>query len=260
MINTLEQVLHAALESRLCDVHTSIPGRIASYDAATQRANIQPIIKKKLRDGRSFSMPVITDVLVIFPSAGGGLLSFPAKQGDTGLLTFCERSIDQWATGDEDEAEPHSNHKHSYIDAVFHPGLYRYNNTKKADPVNTVLKFAGNKIIFKPDGSIEIEAPKSVTVNTETYNVNASKQVNFKSPLHIFDGEVQVTQSFSNPAITASAGSKASNFAGDVHSSGNINSDKTITGATDVVAAGISGKSHTHGGVKPGGGTTSKPQ
>ncbi|OAJ35358.1 Gp138 family membrane-puncturing spike protein [Piscirickettsia salmonis] len=260
MTNTLEQVLHAALESRLCDVHTSIPGRIASYDAKTQKANIQPVIKKKLRDGRSFSMPVITDIPVMFPSAGGGLLSFPAKQGDTGLLFFCERSIDQWMTGNNDEAEPLGNHKHNYTDAVFIPGLYPYSKTLNADPINTELKFSGNQIILKPDGSIVINAPKSVTINTETYNVNATKQVNFKSPLHIFDGEVQVTQSFSNPALTASASSKASSFTGDIYSSGNINSDKAITGKTDVIAGGISLKSHKHGGIEPGGGTTSTPQ
>uniref|UniRef100_UPI00268CD517 Gp138 family membrane-puncturing spike protein n=1 Tax=Piscirickettsia salmonis TaxID=1238 RepID=UPI00268CD517 len=260
MTNTLEQVLHAALESRLCDVHTSIPGRIASYDATTQKANIQPVIKKKLRDGRSFSMPVITDIPVMFPSAGGGLLSFPAKQGDTGLLFFCERSIDQWMTGNNDEAEPLGNHKHNYTDAVFIPGLYPYSRTLNADPINTELKFSDNQIILKPDGSIVINAPKQITVNTVNAYVNASQQLTVTAPLSQFKGNVAITGDLTTPALTATAGSKASSFTGDIHSSGNINSDKTITGTTDVIAAGISGKSHTHGGIQPGGGTTSTPQ
>ncbi|MGS0649142.1 phage baseplate assembly protein V [Komagataeibacter melomenusus] len=34
----------------------------------------------------------------------------------------------------------------------------------------------------------------------------------------------------------------------------------TVTGKTDVLAAGISGKSHTHSGVQPGSGSTGAPQ
>ncbi|AQU86238.1 baseplate assembly protein [Komagataeibacter nataicola] len=34
----------------------------------------------------------------------------------------------------------------------------------------------------------------------------------------------------------------------------------TVTGKADVLAAGISGKSHTHGGVQPGSGSTGAPQ
>ncbi|MDT8871940.1 hypothetical protein RAA17_14410 [Komagataeibacter rhaeticus] len=34
----------------------------------------------------------------------------------------------------------------------------------------------------------------------------------------------------------------------------------SVTGGTDVLAAGISGRGHTHGGVQPGGGTTGEPQ
>ncbi|ODN41078.1 Gp138 family membrane-puncturing spike protein [Piscirickettsia litoralis] len=258
-MNTLEQVLHAALESRLCDVHTSIPGRIASYDAKTQKANIQPVIKKKLRDGRSFSMPVITDIPVMFPSAGGGLLSFPAKQGDTGLLFFCERSIDQWMTGDNDEAEPLGNHKHNYTDAVFIPGLYPYSRTLNADPVNTELKFSDNQIILKPDGSIVINAPKQITINTINANINASQQLTVTAPLSQFKGNVAITGDLTTPALTASAGSKASSFSGDVKTSGAINCAQTITASSDVVGGGISLKSHTHGGVEPGGGKTSSP-
>ncbi|QGP52530.1 Mu-like prophage protein gp45 (plasmid) [Piscirickettsia salmonis] len=260
MTNTLEQVLHAALESRLCDVHTSIPGRIASYDATTQKANIQPVIKKKLRDGRAFSMPVITDIPVMFPSAGGGLLSFPAKQGDTGLLFFCERSIDQWMTGNNDEAEPLWNHKHNYTDAVFIPGLYPYSKTLEADPVNTELKFSDNQIILKPDGSIVINAPKQITINTINAYVNASQQLTVTAPLSQFKGNVAITGDLTTPALTATAGSKASSFTGNVKTSGTINCDQTITASSDVVGGGISLKSHTHGGVQTGGGTTSAPQ
>lgn len=50
------------------------------------------------------------------------------------------------------------------------------------------------------------------------------------------------------------------NVAGTLNVSKNITAAGTITGQTDVIAAGISGKSHTHGGVQAGGASTNKPQ
>lgn len=45
----------------------------------------------------------------------------------------------------------------------------------------------------------------------------------------------------------------------DANFTGNITADGTITGKTDVVFDGISGKGHLHSGVQTGGGNTGKP-
>ena len=47
---------------------------------------------------------------------------------------------------------------------------------------------------------------------------------------------------------------------GNVKQTGDQTTSGTITGQTDVVAAGISGKGHTHGGVTAGGANTGVPQ
>lgn len=47
---------------------------------------------------------------------------------------------------------------------------------------------------------------------------------------------------------------------GNLQVNGSITSTDTITSDTDVIAAGISGKSHTHSGVEPGSGNTGVPQ
>lgn len=46
---------------------------------------------------------------------------------------------------------------------------------------------------------------------------------------------------------------------GDITQTGNMHSTGTITGDTDVIAAGKSGKAHTHGGVQTGSGNTGGP-
>lgn len=47
--------------------------------------------------------------------------------------------------------------------------------------------------------------------------------------------------------------------AGTVNITGDTNVGKTLTASTDVVGGGISVKEHTHGGVRGGGESTSKP-
>lgn len=47
---------------------------------------------------------------------------------------------------------------------------------------------------------------------------------------------------------------------GNIQVNGSIIATDTITSNTDVISAGISGKSHTHSGVEPGGGSTGAPQ
>ena len=46
----------------------------------------------------------------------------------------------------------------------------------------------------------------------------------------------------------------------DIAHKGNQTTTGTVTGQTDVIAAGISGKGHTHSGVKGGSDTSGKPQ
>lgn len=46
---------------------------------------------------------------------------------------------------------------------------------------------------------------------------------------------------------------------GAVEATGDVHTPGTITGDTDVIAAGKSGKNHTHGGVQPGAGHALKP-
>lgn len=64
--------------------------------------------------------------------------------------------------------------------------------------------------------------------------------------------------------IQAAAGRKIKligdvEITGNVDHTGNLHSSGTITGDTDVIAAGKSGKTHTHSGVQTGSGNTGAP-
>jgi hypothetical protein len=125
----LTEVLRKALENRLCDLHTMLPGRVEEYSPLTGRATVRPLLKRKYRsETAATSLPLIAEVPVYFPKANAAHLALPLKPGDEGMLVFCERSIDLWAD-QGGEVDPNDPRKHHLSDAVFLPGLTSTPNT-----------------------------------------------------------------------------------------------------------------------------------
>jgi hypothetical protein len=100
---TLPEVLRTALESWQRDLHTALPGKVKSYDAATQTAEVIPLIKQATprKDGgiEENAIPVIPNVRVLWPRAGGFYIHFPMAAGDYVLLVFNEAAIGHWRAG-----------------------------------------------------------------------------------------------------------------------------------------------------------------
>lgn len=98
----LADIIRQAIEDRLADVHVMLPGRIDSYDASLQKADVEPLIKRVQQtvDGElDEELPVIPGVPVVFPRAGGFKITMPVEPGDRCMLVFCERSIETYQTG-----------------------------------------------------------------------------------------------------------------------------------------------------------------
>jgi hypothetical protein len=156
MRHTLEQVIDNAIETRLVDVHTAMPGKVEKYDADTQLADVKPLLKRVIVDENRNeiieSLPVITNVPLCFPRANDFFISFPVKKGDLVLLVFAERSIDQWFDKG-DEQDPVDLSKHPLHGAIAIPGVY--NKDQKLDDVhaeNIVIgKNGGCQAHFKSD-------------------------------------------------------------------------------------------------------------
>jgi len=82
----LAQLIHAAMESRLSDVHTALPGIVERYDEAKRCADVRLAVTYAFTnsDGESDSMehPVIPEVPITFPAGGGCSIVFPISVGD----------------------------------------------------------------------------------------------------------------------------------------------------------------------------------
>lgn len=122
----LAKLLESKIAARLFDVHTSMPGRILSYDHRTQSATVQPLVRRryKLPTGERVSEQIapITHVPVSFYGGGDVAFTFPVRSGMTCTLLFFESSTDKWHVNDG-EVDPGDDRRFSLNDAVALLGL-----------------------------------------------------------------------------------------------------------------------------------------
>lgn len=144
-------------------VNVSIPAVIQEFDPEEQVARVKPTIYEMYKDGVTKSMPDIFYVPVIFPSSGGGSLTFPVKKGDEVMLVFSQRAFDQWWVSSKVPSKPTVQRYHDYNDAVAIIGLKSRQNSLKASTENVELRFDDdqgkmiNKITMTPEGKFKIE-------------------------------------------------------------------------------------------------------
>lgn len=91
------------LSSLATNLRVSMPGIIESYDPATQTATIQPAIREKVNiNGNQewTEIPLLVDVPILFPRAGGYSITFPVSAGDECLVFFADCCYDAfWQSG-----------------------------------------------------------------------------------------------------------------------------------------------------------------
>ena len=158
---TLSQAITQAIQAQIRNVHTATPGRITKYDFKTQRAEVQPQIKRIFKDGTSESMPKISGVPVSFPRGNKCSLTMPLTEGDGVLLIFMERSIDDWLSATIGEIAPEDPRIFNFSDAVAIAGVDPFTKPSNAENNDDVLlryapeNFSLN-IRLKKNGVIEI--------------------------------------------------------------------------------------------------------
>lgn len=129
----IEDAVEQAVESRIRRMHVAGPGRVKKYDAQTRTVDIEPMIVPPLPEGtdeddgdEDAPLPVLMNVPVMFPRAGGVEITLPVQAGDTMLIVWTDWDLGRWrASGDK--RRPISTAKHGVSGAVAIPGLYPSN-------------------------------------------------------------------------------------------------------------------------------------
>jgi hypothetical protein len=150
-----EEVIRMAIEQRLFDLNTALPGIVQDYDPATRTASIQPALQRKYQDS-VVSLAVVLKVPVIFPSAGSWQISGPIKPNDSGLLLFSQRSLDVWKK-QGGLVDPRNPRKFHITDAVFVPGLVPQSRVNPNSTENLRIENGKAVLELTPDGRIEFK-------------------------------------------------------------------------------------------------------
>lgn len=101
-------------------------GTIQSFDNAKKTATIQLLFKRNI-PGRVASYPTLVDCPVFTLQGGGGSLQMPIQAGDTALVLFADRDIDNWFCSGS-EAVPATARTHDLSDAIALVGLNAENS------------------------------------------------------------------------------------------------------------------------------------
>lgn len=179
---TDDDVAKAREEQLLLSLDGPMPGRVQSYDPATQTADIVPLVRKQVvqPDGEyTFeALPVLPSVPVCHWRAGGAMLSLPIAEGTYGLVIVCAPAIGHWRVGNGDVTDPGDLRRHHMAHAVFLPcGMVPRSEALESTgaagedgsgkPTGIVLGFdtsTGPRILIRANGAVEIETGGATAV------------------------------------------------------------------------------------------------
>lgn len=223
----ITELLNTIVSNRIAEMHICMPAKIISYDFTTRKASVQPALNQKFNDDEVLVLPVIHNVPVMQPSSGGASVNFPVKEGNTVLLTFSERSLEEWLK-DGKQVTPDDARQNNLTDAIAHIGLNPFNVISAAENNDDLLiDFDGSKIRLKPNGVVEAEA---IEIDLIADNVNiTAPHVNIDATNVVVTGKLTAANleaTSEMKSATALIGGKA--FATHTHSG--VTSGPSTTG------------------------------
>lgn len=239
MIQKFIQQVKNSVQESMDGIHTCIPGKIVSFDAAKCTAVVKPIGKFKRPNGNSsdgasggkVDYPQIAQVPVHFQQSSSqeSCICFPVKPGDGCLLLFSEQALDAWRSGGEDFPDL----KHDLTNAIAIMGVCRQ--------PNTIMQEAQNKdaIIIRQKDSRAMFSNEEVLIKRN---------------------DDQLLQMKGSEILLKNGGTTLKLTPDGAELVGNLKVSGQITAQGDVIGAGISLQSHTHSGMESGSGNTGTPQ
>lgn len=227
------------LDKFLNGVDDMLPARVVSYDRASNRAAVVPMVKLLTTDGRQIGRAQVASVPVMLFGGDGVALSFNLKAGDLGWIKANDRDISLITQGYRDSA-PNTLRKHSFQDAVFIPDVMHGLTLDAEDEGHAVLQTL--------DGSVRVAIwPDRVKITTgemfaEVGPVNVT----------LLNG---VSSAVLSPSglVLSTGGASATMGAGGTTFSGHVDFPDGVR------IGGIEFGTHKHTGVVPGGGTSGGP-
>lgn len=158
--------LNAMLRSFfLNEFEDMLPATVVSYDDATNRAVIKPVVMVGTTDGGKVSRAQVPNIPVFRFGGGGFFMRFPIKPGDLGWLKANDRDVSLIFQRGGGEDWPNTERMHKFSDAMFFPDTFKewVINGANADKAvwqsldGTVCIALGDDSIKQSVGGVSIE-------------------------------------------------------------------------------------------------------
>lgn len=136
-----------------------IPGKIVSFDAASQTATIQPLYQPRF-NGTPVDMPQLLEVPVRFTRAGGGAITFPVGAGDKVTLRPQMRSSENYLNDEGGAASDQRSFNLSDMEAFLDGGETLGEALPNLDSENAHIRANPDGSFgmkFSPDGKVRLD-------------------------------------------------------------------------------------------------------
>lgn len=165
MLLDLPTIINNKIQAFEDQLATAIPAIVVSFNSEEQTITAKPVGLEAHTSGHSSEFAEIDDIPVMFPSSGGGSLTFPIEAGDEVLLVFSARNYDTWWDTGESESLSTTQRYHDFSDAIAILGVRSRKNSVKASTEDVELKFKDNLLRLVKDGSVELEVKETISIS-----------------------------------------------------------------------------------------------
>lgn len=185
---TLATLLELQKKGTMRQINCHQVGEIVSFDPSTQTAEVQ-IKMSFLLNGEIKEYPILLDCPCIILAGGDGALTMPITAGDSCLVLFNDRDMDNWYSGGQ-TMPPRTDRLHDFSDAIALVGLRNKQNQLSGYLAQgTELKY-GSSTIKLENGKV------TVTNGTATVEMDGAN-VSVQAANISLTGAVAVTGTFS---------------------------------------------------------------
>lgn len=169
---SLSGALLQFIRAIMMETDDMLPATVVSYDDATNRAVVKPLIMMGTTDGTKISRAEIPNVPVFRFGGGGFFIRFPIKPGDFGWVKSNDRDISLMMQRGGLEDWPNTERLHSFSDAMFFPDTLKgwLISGENADAM-VIQSMSGNVCVALHDDKLTMTAPE-LDVNIPQTNWN----------------------------------------------------------------------------------------
>lgn len=175
--DSLAGLIEFAIKKQLQATDGQLPAVVVSYDRASNRATVQPLISRLTTDGQPVERATIASVPVLALGGGGFAVTFPLKAGDRGWIEASDRDISLFMQSNE-KARPNTLRMHEFSDGRFVPDMFASHTlpAENADELIIQNKSGETLIGVKDDRLRLVVGTTSITLDKDSISFAAGGQ------------------------------------------------------------------------------------